>query len=310
MMSELEQKACVQIKSILRGAIIQPKPDLKVEPEPTPHAVDEMLPRPAEDVINVFQSWKTTNVPDHWKNGQLATKQICQEQGWNYIYMDDEANRNLIATHYAWFLPQYDAYEHGISRADAVRYFYLYHYPGFNIYFDLDMSPKSNFPGLVKLYSKNTNLVVTCTDNKTPTVFNQRYTNAFMMSRSRCTFWPDVVWPLLKEPFKMSGWKVVPAQAHYFNILMTTGSSLLSDAIQAYKEPYHVIPHGLVQPLNLTPNNAECTMTELPGDSWHSSSNESNIWKAAARMVNHSSFVWYTTCMLMMVTIFVFSRRR
>ena len=49
----------------------------------------------------------------------------------------DAGSREFIAEHYSWFLDTFDNYTYAIQRADAIRYFVLYHYGG--IYIDLDI---------------------------------------------------------------------------------------------------------------------------------------------------------------------------
>lgn len=49
----------------------------------------------------------------------------------------DASSREFIAEHYSWFLDTFDGYTYPIQRADAIRYFILYHYGG--IYLDLDI---------------------------------------------------------------------------------------------------------------------------------------------------------------------------
>ncbi len=49
----------------------------------------------------------------------------------------DAASRDFIAENYPWFLDTFDRYPYNIQRADAIRYFVLYHYGG--IYMDLDI---------------------------------------------------------------------------------------------------------------------------------------------------------------------------
>ena len=55
---------------------------------------------------------------------------------WQYRLWTDEDNRGLVARHYPWFLPTYDALPRGIMRADAVRYLYMHRHGG--VYADLD----------------------------------------------------------------------------------------------------------------------------------------------------------------------------
>ena len=49
----------------------------------------------------------------------------------------DASSREFIAEHYSWFLDTFDNYRYPIQRADAIRYFVLYHYGG--VYIDLDI---------------------------------------------------------------------------------------------------------------------------------------------------------------------------
>lgn len=54
-----------------------------------------------------------------------------------YMLWTDASSREFIAEHYPWFLDTFDGYTYPIQRADAIRYFILYHYGG--IYLDLDI---------------------------------------------------------------------------------------------------------------------------------------------------------------------------
>ena len=55
----------------------------------------------------------------------------------DYMLWTDNSSREFIAEHYSWFLNTFDNYTYSIQRADAIRYFVLYHYGG--IYLDLDV---------------------------------------------------------------------------------------------------------------------------------------------------------------------------
>ena len=43
----------------------------------------------------------------------------------------------FLEAYYPWFLPVYRSYEIPVNRNDAVRYFYLYHFGG--VYLDFDV---------------------------------------------------------------------------------------------------------------------------------------------------------------------------
>ena len=57
--------------------------------------------------------------------------------GWEYKFWTDDTARAFIAKEYSWFLDTYDGYPYPIQRADALRYFAVYHYGG--VYADMDL---------------------------------------------------------------------------------------------------------------------------------------------------------------------------
>merc|ERR1712188_54637 len=79
----------------------------------------------------------TEELPPLWKDTPAAWK--AAHPDWEYKFWTDKSARDFIAKEYAWFLPTFDGYEFPIQRADALRYFALYHYGG--LYADLDLKP-------------------------------------------------------------------------------------------------------------------------------------------------------------------------
>lgn len=82
----------------------------------------------------IHQTWKTEDVPEQYD--WLIDTWKTNHPDWEYMLWTDEDNRKLIETHYPWFLSVFDAYPHGIQRADAVRPFILHRFGG--LYVDLD----------------------------------------------------------------------------------------------------------------------------------------------------------------------------
>ncbi|PWN86755.1 hypothetical protein FA10DRAFT_222873, partial [Acaromyces ingoldii] len=74
-------------------------------------------------------------LPPQWQ----AMRDECAQMHPDYQYMlwTDAESRNFLVEHYPWFVAVFDAYPYPIQRADAIRYFVLYHYGG--IYMDLDV---------------------------------------------------------------------------------------------------------------------------------------------------------------------------
>lgn len=82
----------------------------------------------------IHQTYKTEQVPTRWLREQYSCK--AHNDGYQYMFWTDETSRHFIKEHYSWFLPTFDSYPYNIMRADAIRYFILYHYGG--VYIDLD----------------------------------------------------------------------------------------------------------------------------------------------------------------------------
>lgn len=85
----------------------------------------------------IHQTWKDTNIPPQFVDNIKSF--IHNNPSWEYYLWTDDSARELIKDHYPWFLPVWDGYYYShqkIRRADALRYFVLYHYGG--VYADMD----------------------------------------------------------------------------------------------------------------------------------------------------------------------------
>ncbi|KAJ3127056.1 hypothetical protein HK098_006853 [Nowakowskiella sp. JEL0407] len=83
----------------------------------------------------IHQSWKNEHLPAKFEEWASSWKQ--QNPEYQYTLWTDAQNRNLVVNHFPWFLETYDTLPKPISKADAVRYMYLYKYGG--VYADLDV---------------------------------------------------------------------------------------------------------------------------------------------------------------------------
>jgi UDP:flavonoid glycosyltransferase YjiC (YdhE family) len=82
----------------------------------------------------IHHTWKDRQIPDHFRTWYDSWRNYHPE--WQFRLWTDDDCRDLVADHYAWFLPVYDAYTDPIKRVDAARYFIFHHYGG--VYVDLD----------------------------------------------------------------------------------------------------------------------------------------------------------------------------
>ncbi len=86
----------------------------------------------------IHQTWKTLDIPKKWQAFRKTCEVINPEyqiRTWSHdlIYA-------LLKKHYPWFIPTFDSYQYPVQKAEAGRYFIIYHYGG--IYLDMDVSCK------------------------------------------------------------------------------------------------------------------------------------------------------------------------
>src|SRR6201986_68484 len=93
----------------------------------------------------IHQTWKSAVLPEHFQ--MLADTWKEYQPDWQLMLWTDEMNRDFIKTNYPHFLNNYDGYPSHIQRADAIRYFLLYHYGG--VYVDLDFECLQNIQELL-----------------------------------------------------------------------------------------------------------------------------------------------------------------
>ena len=53
----------------------------------------------------IFQTWKTTEVPEKWKKAQESV--INMNKDFEYKLFTDEDNRNFVKEHFPFFLDTY-----------------------------------------------------------------------------------------------------------------------------------------------------------------------------------------------------------
>lgn len=95
----------------------------------TQHGKVERVPR------IIHQTWKSETLPKKWTKISQHCRDIMPD--YEYMLWTDASSREFIAKEYPWFLDTFDGYTYPIQRADAIRYFVLYHYGG--VYIDLDI---------------------------------------------------------------------------------------------------------------------------------------------------------------------------
>lgn len=145
---------------------------------------------PEEIPKRIFQTWKEKEVRNPaLKSWQESWK--IRNPGYFYELWDDSDNREFIKTHYPHFLEIFDGYDRPIKRADAIRYFYLYHYGG--IYADLDFECLKNFDPLLSIQNKTDIILGTLGNMDNDKYRMHAIPNALMISKKGSDFFKLVI---------------------------------------------------------------------------------------------------------------------
>lgn len=219
----------------------------------------------------IHQTWKTHDVPDHWKESE-ASWRAFEKEGWIYKLWDDADMEAFIAAEYPWFLPQFKGYPRGINRCDAWRYFVLHKYGG--VYVDLDIVAKHDeFLAFYELVKTNQVVLPHCKTGNGQG--SQDLSNCLMMSQPGVAFWPHV-WARLQHPYKGRPYKkMLAAITPYFLTIFSTGPGLISDSYHTYKHKneVYVAPSELLQPgddrLPKPHQGPNSVVKVIEGSSWH-----------------------------------------
>lgn len=201
----------------------------------------------------IYQSWKTHDVPEHWKISPESIKEIMPD--WKYVLMDNQENRDMVEEHFPDFLPYYDAFPYDIQRADAARYCYLYLHGG--LYMDLDFEVQND---LSILFQSNAEVYLVKSGN-----VGSYYTNSFMASKPRAKFWLEVI-EEMKKP--LSFWYT---WGKHVRVMCETGPIMLSRVAQKTETVIGMIPAKLVMPCsicNLDCSTCDAYLKPLEGSSW------------------------------------------
>jgi len=247
--SQLYQKAHTSDPCVVasqRGFASQHESQHNLQQQPLPKIIHQQWAT-AKDIPEKFQHWQSqwkTLFPDH-----------------HYMLWTDKAGRELIATHYEWFLPIYDnCYRQTIKRVDATRYFVLYHYGG--LYADLDYEPLTN-QFWERLPTQQVSVV------ESPYQYSEGHQNSFMSSPRGDRFWNETVFPMLVERCAKT-------------VLTATGPSFLDAAIASHREKAQQ-----QHPRPLRDTTSSTAVTTLPCENYHRIPFSGHTSPLVTRLWNH-----------------------
>lgn len=201
----------------------------------------------------IMQTWKTHNVPDHWKSSPESIKKLMPD--WRYILLSDDDNYEFMKKYFPEYLDVYESLEYSIMKADLIRYAFLYIHGG--IYLDLDIEITKP---LDELFHKRGDIYLVESGNA-----GGIYTNSFMASKPKCKFWLDC----LREIRKDYKWW---AYGKHLRVMSRTGPLMLTRVVNKTKHKLVKIPRKYVMPCStcdLKPCTKPGAYTKaLEGSSW------------------------------------------
>ena len=167
----------------------------------------------------IHHQWKDENIPEKYDAWHQKWIDLYPAPDYTHMLWTDESAREMIKEHYSWFLETYDDYDYPIKRADAARYFYLYHYGG--LHTDLDYEPLSD--AIFKHLPTDRVALV-----ESPYKFSENTQNSMMSSPKGDPFWLNVFTELIQNREK--------------SLLSATGPKLMDKALQSSTHPVHILP--------------------------------------------------------------------
>ena len=186
------------------------------------------------DCKTIHQTWKTSDVPEHWKESEQKWKSLHPD--WQYKLWTDEDNLVLIESNFPQYLDMFKKFEYNIQRADFVRYAILYIYGG--LYSDLDIVPLRAFDDLFgggksDVYlMKNNNYL-------SSSLSICIVTNALMIAgKKNSPFWLEVM-KEVESRYKYPKWTWKFKHRKVINI---TGPGMLQHVVHNYQYPIALLP--------------------------------------------------------------------
>lgn len=193
-----------------------------------------------------------------------------------YQLWTDELARELIASEYPWFLDSWDNYAFPIQRADAIRYFVLYHFGG--IYFDMDtLCSNESFP--LEQFESADSPHHALYKSTLPT----GVTNDFMVASARHPVYASTISKLPTFYMLTRFWaRLLP----YVNIMLSSGPLFLTLVVKDYLLEQPSLPSPAIQVINAT--ELAPYFTDLESSTWHRADAHALMWLGVR------PWTWYT----------------
>ncbi|KAJ6045006.1 uncharacterized protein N7446_003207 [Penicillium canescens] len=211
----------------------------------------------------LHQTAATETIPNKW----IESQQSCIEaySDFEYKLWTDESARDFLSIEYPWFMDTWDAYAFPIQRADALRYFVLYHFGG--VYLDMDTWCNQSFP--LHEIGLNTSTHYALFKSTVPT----GVTNDFMITSARHPIYAKAI---AKLPIFYAITHLWARWQPYCAIMISAGPMFLTLVIKEYLLEQPSLPSPLVGVINAT--ELAPYITDMESGSWHRTDAQVLMW--------------------------------
>ncbi|CEL01315.1 hypothetical protein ASPCAL00901 [Aspergillus calidoustus] len=230
----------------------------------------------------LHQTTATEVIPDHWVEPQRSCKNAYLD--FEYKLWTDDSARNFLAVEYPWFVDIWDSYAFPIQRADAIRYFVLYHYGG--IYLDMDTWCNKTIP----IHALKSGPVIHHALFK-PTL-PTGITNAFMMATAKH---PVYAAAIAKLPAFHAMTKFWARLQPYCAVMISTGPLFLTLVVKDYLLKQPSLPSPTIWVIDTTELGQY--ITDLESATWHHSDARIFIW------LSDKPFIWFSAGVIVLVSV-------
>jgi mannosyltransferase OCH1-like enzyme len=220
----------------------------------------------------LHQTAATEDIPEKWAAAQKTCKAAYSE--YEYMLWTDQSARDFLAAEYPWFVDIWDAYPFPIQRADAIRYFILYHYGG--IYLDMDTLCNETLP--LRLIESDANTHHAIFKSTTPTGVS----NDLMITSKNHPLFYSAIYKLVDYYHVTSLWD---SWQPYCAIMISAGPLFITMAIKNYLLDFPTLPTPTFNVVNAT--ELLPYITDLESASWHHDDAKALMW------IGERPWIWF-----------------
>ncbi|EGX88134.1 mannosyl phosphorylinositol ceramide synthase SUR1 [Cordyceps militaris CM01] len=211
----------------------------------------------------LHQTTPNDTIPAKWVESQRSCKEVYKD--YEYMLWTDKGAEEFLAANYSDFVESWKNYAFPIQRADAIRYFVLYHFGG--IYLDMDTQCNQTFP--MQEVENDSSNDVAIFKSTAPT----GVTNDLMIASARH---PAFTMAIAQLPYYYAWTRFWAEYGPYINIMLSSGPLFISLVVKDYLLTLPTTPSPTVKVIS--PPGLDGYITDLESSTWHRADAQTLMW--------------------------------